>query len=201
METAPFLNGKGLFAPYAPLCSYCPGLVALDNPQRHPASVEHRPEGACLQQRAFFWGPPQTEACDSANTQRRSVRQIAARMGMFLRHCEVVISPKRGWPVLIMPPVSSSTSSCRADRPLSPLSSCRLLPPSLYKKTSLIFNSPPCIFAVTVIPTVRRRPRPLPLQPTVAGSLSQRIKPRQRDKDVQILSFSHICVFQTERSR
>lgn len=106
METAPFLNGKGLFAPYAPLCSYCPGLVALDNPQRHPASVEHRPEGACLQQRPFFWGPPQTEACDSANTQRRSVRQIAARMGMFLRHCEVVISPKRG----TCSPVSSSVS-------------------------------------------------------------------------------------------
>lgn len=91
METALFLNGKGLPTPYPPLRSYCPVSVALDDPQRHTASVEDQPEGACLKQRAFprDW-PPQMVASGSACTQRCLVWQTTTRVGIFLPYYEVI---------------------------------------------------------------------------------------------------------------
>lgn len=66
-----------------------------------------------------------------------------------------------------------------------------LSPPASIKKT-LISNSSSssrCVFAVTVI-----RPRPDLLQPSVAGSLWQRIKARQGEKDAPSFLFTHLCI-------
>lgn len=97
------------------------------------------------------------------------------------------------WPVLMMLPVRWSSSSCKSHQSWS---SSRLLSvpaSSLYKNSfhgEILHVFSLHLLLWQLFPQCSPRQRPFTLQPSVAGSLSQGIKPKQRES----LLFTHLCI-------